>query len=126
MVQRLHLILDLLHSLLYQCYLLIVMAPIYQGPIWQWLLEPVLYQWYLELQRAQQDLSALNIVVKQRQRAFASLVDLQNKGISDTELIELNKLINSWEGWSQEQNNYGVNTVNRLARLDDKLHTPIN
>jgi hypothetical protein len=75
---------------------------------------------------AQQNLEALNIVIEQRQRAIASLVDFQSKGISDTELIELNKLINSWEGWSQEQNNYGVNTVNRLARLDDKLHTPIN
>ncbi|MGA9153347.1 MAG: hypothetical protein WBZ36_22440 [Candidatus Nitrosopolaris sp.] len=75
---------------------------------------------------AQQNLEALNIVIEQRQRAIASLVDFQSKGISDTELIELNKLINSWGGWSQEQNNNGVNTVKRLARLDDKLHIPIN
>ena len=45
------------------------------------------------IQRAQQDLSALNILIEQRQRAIASLVNLQSKGISDTELIELNNLI---------------------------------
>ena len=78
------------------------------------------------VEKAEQQLSALNIVIEQRQRAITSLVDFQSKGISDTELIELNKLINSWGGWSQEQNNNGVNTVKRLARLDDKLHIPIN
>jgi hypothetical protein len=78
------------------------------------------------IQKRQQDLAALDIAVERKKQAIASLVDFQSKGISDTELIELNKLINSWGGWSHEQNNNGVNTVNRLARLDDKLHTPIN
>jgi hypothetical protein len=78
------------------------------------------------------------MLVEQRQRAIASLVNLLSKGISETELIELNKLINSWSsnsvggGWSQERNNNtnidagnnGANANNKMnvLRLDDKLN----
>ena len=84
------------------------------------------------IKHAQQNLDAINIAIDQRRQAIASLADLHSKGISDTELIEINKLIHSWGGWNQEQNNnasthtgnngIGANAVNNLARLDDKLN----
>ena len=69
------------------------------------------------IKERQQDLEVLNIAVEQTQQAYRSLVNLRSKGISDTEIIELNSLISSsGAGGSQEQNN-------RLnLRLDDKLN----
>jgi flagellar biosynthesis chaperone FliJ len=47
------------------------------------------------IQKHQQDLEVLNIAIEQTQQAYRSLVNLRSKGISDTEIIEMNKLINS-------------------------------
>jgi hypothetical protein len=58
------------------------------------------------IKERQQDLEVLNIAVEQTQQAYRSLVNLRSKGISDTEIIELNSLISSsGAGGSQEQNN---------------------
>ncbi len=82
------------------------------------------------IKHAQQNLEALNIVIELRRQAIASLVDLKNRGISDTDLVELNNLIHSWggernNGSSQERalTGNGVNGINMLVgRLDDKLN----
>ena len=102
------------------------------------------------IQRAQQSLATLNMLIEQRQQAIASLINLQSKGISDTELMELNNLVNSWSsssnssvgggGRSQESelkrnngsNVYNANIGNNANtntktngfnfRLDDKLN----
>jgi hypothetical protein len=65
------------------------------------------------IQKRQQDLAALDIAVECRQQAYRSLVDLKSKGLSDTDLVELNDLIHS------QNNGFGAN-----LRLDDHLNLP--
>jgi hypothetical protein len=65
------------------------------------------------IQKRQQDLAALDIAVECRQQAYRSLVDLKNKGLSDTDLVELNDLFHS------QNNGFGAN-----LRLDDHLNLP--
>jgi hypothetical protein len=84
-----------------------------------------LYNQYNTLQKAihkrQQDLEALDIVVEQKQQVVVSLVDLNSKGTSDTDLVEKNALIHSWSanrGAGSSQNNSNMNGL----RLDDKLN----
>jgi hypothetical protein len=79
------------------------------------------------VQRAQQDLSTLNARIEQKQKAIASLIALQSKGVSDTDLMELNALINSWSsngvGGSQKENNGSTsNGISKMLRLDNKLN----
>lgn len=58
--------------------------------------------------QAQQNLEALNMVIQEKKQAFASLVDLQSKGIQNDDLIELNSLVTNGFAGS-------------VIRLDDKL-----
>jgi hypothetical protein len=71
------------------------------------------------VERDQQDLEALNIVIEERKGAIASLVDLKSKGISDTDLVEINALIHRRSA-DRGQNNGNMNGFN--LRLDDKLN----
>jgi hypothetical protein len=58
-------------------------------------------------------------VIEEHKGAIASLVDLKSKGISDTDLVEINGLIHSWSA-DRGQNNGNMNGFN--LRLDDKLN----
>jgi hypothetical protein len=80
------------------------------------------------IQRAQQNFATLNMLVEQRQQAIASLINLQSKGISDTELIELNKFINSWSSSTGRNANIDAGGATNTKtngfnfKLDDKLN----
>jgi hypothetical protein len=71
------------------------------------------------IQRARQNLATWNMMVEQRQHVVESLISLQNKGISDTELIELSKLVNSWSSNGICGN--GSKTNGFRFKLDEKL-----
>jgi hypothetical protein len=83
------------------------------------------------IQDATQQLAMLNMVNEQQKRAIATLVNLQQAGMTEGEITLLCQLVGRWNstGVGVGQGNGGKNTTNNgnndantILKLDDKLN----
>jgi prefoldin subunit 5 len=76
------------------------------------------------LQLTQKQLEMLNVAILQKQQAISTLISLQGAGMTDSEIVELIKLVKMWNGIGTGT---GVNIFGQgngggsRSKLDDKL-----